>query len=224
MIDLRAVRGWVFDIDDTLYLEREYVISGFQAVGRWLSEVHGVGTFAEAAVKRFELGARGNIFDLALRDVGIEADDRLIAQMVERYRTHLPAISMLADASSFIERVAGKAQIGVISDGPVESQSRKVVALGLTSFARAVFLTDQWGVQFRKPHERAFVEVEAALNLERERLIYVADNPAKDFEAPRKRGWQTIRMRRRGGQHHHVAMQRDLVDMEVSSFAAIEVL
>jgi hypothetical protein len=25
----------VFDIDDTLYLERDYVRSGFEAVGRW---------------------------------------------------------------------------------------------------------------------------------------------------------------------------------------------
>ena len=27
----------VFDIDDTLYLERDYAFSGFEAVGRWVA-------------------------------------------------------------------------------------------------------------------------------------------------------------------------------------------
>ena len=224
MIDLSVVRGWVFDVDDTLYLEREYVISGFYAVGRWISRTHGVENFTDAAVKQFEQGVRGRTFDLALRSLGIDATDDLIAAMVEQYRAHVPTISMLADASSFIKLIARKAQIGIITDGPVESQSRKIAVLGLGSLANAVVLTDKWGIEFRKPHERAFIEVERALKLEGSSLVYVADNPAKDFDAPRKRGWQTVRVRRPGGQHHHVVVRSDLLDMEVNSFAPIEAM
>ena len=32
-------------------------------------------------------------------------------------------------------------------------------------------------------------------------FVYVADNPRKDFIAPRALGWRTVRIRRRGGEH-----------------------
>jgi len=54
---------YVLDIDDTLYLERDYVRSGFCAVGRWLAEHQNVEDFFERAWALFEAGARGNIFD-----------------------------------------------------------------------------------------------------------------------------------------------------------------
>jgi putative hydrolase of the HAD superfamily len=222
MIDLRAVRGWVFDIDDTLYLERDYVISGFMAVGRWIKEAHGIHNFAEAAIARYERGSRGTTFDLALADIGVEVHAGLVAQMVRAYRTHVPAIALLDDTLSFFRRLVGIMPIAIISDGPLDSQSRKVTALGLNAIAKVVFLTDRWGPQFSKPHERAFCEAESALNLRNEQLIYFADNPAKDFHCPRARGWQTVRIRRRGGQHQHVVIPKDEVGMEVASFEAIE--
>jgi putative hydrolase of the HAD superfamily len=224
VIDLRGVRGWVFDIDDTLYLESDYVMSGFMAVGRWIKAAHGIHNFAEAAIARFERGARGTTFNLALADIGVEAHAWLVAQMVREYRTHAPEIALPDDARSFITRLVGTMPIAIISDGPLDSQSRKVTALGLNAITNVVLLTDRWGPQFSKPHERAFCEVESALNLRNEQLIYFADNPAKDFHCPHARGWQTVRIRRPGGQHHHVVMPKNEVGMEVTSFAAIEAI
>jgi putative hydrolase of the HAD superfamily len=134
----------------------------------------------------------------------------------------VPEIAMQDDARAFLTHLVGKMPIGIISDGPLDSQSRKVTALGLTAVADVIFLTDKWGPQFSKPHERAFCEVESAFNLQREQLIYFADNPSKDFGGPRARGWQTVRIRRPGGQHEHVVMPKDAVGIEVTSFEAID--
>jgi putative hydrolase of the HAD superfamily len=42
-----AIRCVVFDVDDTLYLERDYVRSGFDSVGAWLQRDSGVVGFSD---------------------------------------------------------------------------------------------------------------------------------------------------------------------------------
>ena len=181
MINLGGIRGWVFDIDDTLYLERDYVVSGFEAVGRWLAEVQGIQGFGEAAIARFESGARRNTFNLALADMGRPNEPELVGEMVKQYRMHAPKIALADDAQTLLSRLVDFRSIAVISDGPLDSQSRKAEALALTSIARPILLTDRWGPEFSKPHERAFCEVEAALGLAGDQLVYVADNPTEGF-------------------------------------------
>src|SRR5438105_4418137 len=62
---LSLVEGVVFDLDDTLYLEREYVRSGFLYVA---STLHGKGGVHQAEIFEslwglFEVGIRPNTFD-----------------------------------------------------------------------------------------------------------------------------------------------------------------
>ena len=186
------------DIDDTLYLERDYVRSGFRAVADWLrARGHNL-DFEKAAWGEFEQGLRGTIFDRVLHDAGIE-DSESVASMVDVYRSHAPAIALAPDAERFL-RVHSRHELAVISDGPAASQERKIDALGLRSFIRTFILTDRWGQQFRKPHERAFREVMGARASGE--CIYLGDNPDKDFAAPQALGWQrSIRVCRAGSLH-----------------------
>ena len=48
----------VFDLDDTLYLERDFARSGFAAAGDWLQQELGIGGFAETGWRIFEAGDR----------------------------------------------------------------------------------------------------------------------------------------------------------------------
>jgi len=73
-----------------------------------------------------------------------------------------------------------------------------VEALGLAILVDRIVLTDQWGPEFWKPHQRAFELVEADWSCSPSELVYVGDNPAKDFTAPNSRGWLTIRLRLEG--------------------------
>jgi putative hydrolase of the HAD superfamily len=200
MIDFGKIRGWVFDIDDTLILERSYVLSGFTEVAQWLLSVHKIRGFYAAAIARLKEGLRGNIFDAAMSDLGIDPHEGLIKEMVEIYRSHEPKIALEPDAVRLIERLR-RLPIGVVSDGHFSSQSRKSVALNLAGFASPIILTDAWGREFWKPHVRGFRAIEAAWGMMGDELVYIADNPGKDFDAPTALGWQTIRLTRPQGEH-----------------------
>ena len=49
----------VFDVDDTLFPEREFVRIGFQAVGEWILNKYAVAGLFEIAWKFFVPGNRG---------------------------------------------------------------------------------------------------------------------------------------------------------------------
>jgi putative hydrolase of the HAD superfamily len=61
-------------------------------------------------------------------------------------------------------------------------------------------LTDILGNGFRNPHKAAFEYVTSCV--EAKQFVYVADNPVKDFTAPKQLGWITVRVRRPGVLHY----------------------
>jgi putative hydrolase of the HAD superfamily len=209
----------VFDIDDTLYLERDYVQSGFEAVGHWVRRWIGVEDFADRCWSRFLSGQRGSIFDGVLRESGKRPTAELISALVEVYRTHTPTIALAADAYEALGSISRTTSIAVVSDGPAISQNRKVKALGLDSFASSIILTEVLGTEFRKPHPRAFELVSQCLPASV--YLYIADNPLKDFAAPKQLGWITVRVRRPGGLHYAVENAEITPDYEMGDCSGL---
>ena len=203
----------VFDVDDTLYLERDYVKSGFRAVGDWLTSARGVDGFSDVAWQVFLEGVRGKIFNQALERLGVADDLETIRTLIEVYRHHTPDITLLPDAHAAITQAHARGKVAVITDGPVASQERKVKALGLERWASPIICTWRAGRAFGKPHVRAFQEVEAATGARGDALVYVADNPTKDFVGPKALGWRTLRIRRPGGLNTDIPSGDD-VDVE----------
>ena len=209
----------VFDIDDTLYLERDYVRSGFEAVGAWAAKWIHVSDFADLCWRRFNAGRRRSIFNEALCESGTQPSAELVSALVEIYRTHRPSIALAADALEALNAISHSASIAVISDGPVSSQSRKAEALGLSSFAATILLTDIFGSEFRKPHPRAFEQIKHSYPASV--CVYIADNPLKDFAAPKKLGWMTVRVRRPDGLHYTVENPEITPDREMSDCSGL---
>jgi putative hydrolase of the HAD superfamily len=190
----------VLDVDDTLYLERSYVRSGFEAVGRLLAGEHGIGGVAETLWSGFEEGVRGDAFNRALAAHGVAPDPELVALLVRCYRCHRPAIELLADAARFLSRLALR-PAAAITDGPAPSQRAKVEALGLGRWLDPIVFTSELGDGLAKPDPAAFRQVAGALDAEPARCWYVGDNPVKDFVAPLALGWSAVRVRRSGSLH-----------------------
>ena len=190
----------VFDLDDTLYLERDFAFSGYAALGAHLdrTEGHGAGQrFAETCRTLFAAGERRHIIDRALAALDCPPRETQAADLIALYRDHAPQIALCPDAASFLNRWRGRA--GLITDGPEQTQRNKIQALRLAGCLDPIIPTGQWPLGFGKPHPRAFAMVE---EVAQGRCIYVADNPLKDFVTPKARGWLTIRLARPERVHH----------------------
>jgi putative hydrolase of the HAD superfamily len=215
--------SFVFDLDDTLYLERDYVQSGFREAGLWAAKHLGIPDFADRARKCFNQGSRSRVFDEVLLAAGYEPQPGLVADLVSIYRTHRPEISLSLDAERCLQSLIGRAQCALITDGPLESQRSKVRALGLETKMRPIVYTAEWGTGYCKPDPRSFRYVEEAQESRALRLVYVGDNPAKDFAGPKALGWITVRVRRREGLHYLAPnSQFATPDLEISDLFGLE--
>lgn len=209
----------VFDIDDTLYLEREYVRSGFRHVGRYVEKELGIPDFAERAWSLFLAGHRGNTFDKIFQQLNIQCERSKMEHLISLYRSHAPDIRLLPDALLCLNALQERVRLAIISDGPLEAQRNKVAVLRLNQWFEHILLTEELGEEYAKPCASGFRLMQEQFGFDAGRFCYVADNPTKDFIAPRKLGWKTIRVRRREGLHAAVeiagewAAQAELSDL-----------
>jgi len=212
----------VFDLDDTLFLERDYVRSGFAAVDHWARSELGAAGLGDHCWTRFEQGHRGRTFDEALEACGIQATPDLVAELVGVYRAHPPAIELLPDARACIARLRRRGDfLAVVTDGPLLAQQRKAEALGVPSWAQVAVFTEALGPGFGKPHARAFAAVETESGMRGPLCTYVADNTAKDFAGPKALDWRTVRVRRPLGLHHAEPSPVE-VDVEMDDLIELE--
>ncbi|QJB55856.1 HAD family hydrolase [Pseudodesulfovibrio sp. zrk46] len=191
-----VIKGVVFDMDDTLCLERDYVKSGFRAVARHVGDVADEDAVFKAMWSMFESGVRGDTFNRLLDEFPAIADKYEIPELVEAYRTHHPDISIIPAMRKVIDALRAKGMpMGVLSDGPLASQKAKAEALGVGELVDKVVLTDALGREHWKPDTAGFELLSSSLGVEHNGLVYVGDNPVKDFIAPRKLGWLALRLR-----------------------------
>lgn len=188
MQHLDGLKAVIFDLDDTLYSEKEYVKSGYAAVAKVLPYVKD----AEAKLwKAFE--EKKFAIDDVLRSENIYSEE-LKQKCLEVYRFHQPSIHLYDEAMEILTQLRKKGfQIGIITDGRPEGQRAKIQALNLLQFVDHIIVTDELGgIEFRKPNEKAFVLMKERLNIEYAEMCYIGDNICKDFIAPQKLGIRSI--------------------------------
>jgi HAD superfamily hydrolase (TIGR01549 family) len=172
----------IFDLDDTLYSEKEYVKSGYKAVSDYLG-----GGYEEKLWSFFEAGKPA--IDELLKELGRENEK---AATLDVYRSHKPDIHLYPGVVEMIAYLKTQnIKVGIITDGRPEGQHNKLDALGLV--VDDVIITDELGgVQFRKPCDIAFRIMATRWRLNPADIVYVGDNPAKDFQAPQQLGMKSV--------------------------------
>lgn len=194
----------VFDLDDTLYPERQFALSGFAAAGRWAEAELGVAGLAADMTRLLDGGHLGELFKLALAAKLPDHTAEHLAGLLEAYRCHEPALELFDDAGWALGHFAHQAKLGLITDGTHHVQAKKVAALGIAPcFQEIVYTHALGGRAFAKPHSKSYELIEQALAGEGGRLVYVGDNPSKDFIVPNARGWTSIMIERPGTQRIH---------------------
>jgi putative hydrolase of the HAD superfamily len=194
---MNSLQAIVFDLDDTLYAERDYVLSGFKAVANWASVNLGIdGERGSATLcNLYHQGVRNNTFNQWLAIHQIE-NSQVVTELLDVYREHSPTISPFSESIDLLKTLAKSYKIGLVSDGYLQVQQRKWAALGLDPFFDAVVFSDSLGRENWKPSTAPFKLVLERLNIAPESSVYIGDNPRKDFFGARQLGMSTIWVKR----------------------------
>ena len=190
------LKGIIFDLDDTLYPEKDYVKSGYSQVARLFP------TIPDAADQLWQYFQTGKpAIDVFLQAIGQENRKE---ECVKLYRNHLPDIKLYKEIKPLLLKLKSQGvKLGLITDGRPEGQRNKIKALGLDTLIDDILITDELGgPQFRKPCDIAFRILQLRWNIPFDQLLYVGDNPVKDFLAPRTLGMKTIWFKNPEGLYH----------------------
>ena len=198
------IRAVIFDLDDTLFDEIDFVRSGFRAAARQiatLSDGHSPEDIFDVIWDCFLAGERGSTFNLAVAKLGLTDDPSLVDKLVEVYRTHMPTLILPPDSRSVLEELKGRYTLGLLTDGFLPAQRLKVQALGIERYFDAIVYTEELGREHWKPSPRGFETLLRMLGTLPEQTACVADNETKDFIAPNRLGLLTIQLLRPAGLH-----------------------
>jgi putative hydrolase of the HAD superfamily len=173
----------VFDLDDTLYKEIDYVISAYRAISLSLENVLHKDISGEL-LGWYLQGHDAFALAKSMYDLSISVE-----QMIEIYRFHSPSVSLAPGALALLTQLkTAKLPLGLLTDGRSKSQRAKINALGIVDFFDAIVISEEFGSS--KPDARNYQYFERQFP---ERLyIYVGDNYSKDFVTPNLRRWTTI--------------------------------
>lgn len=178
----------VFDLDDTLYDEIDFVKSGFNEIKRYLNN----DKFYDFMLNDFYKNGSGKVFNNLIEEFNLDVS---LQKLIEIYRFHTPRIS-LSKESLEVLNFSKKYKTALISDGHYIMQSNKFNALNLENFISYPIFTDLYHTQ--KPQLKSFIMVMQHFSNEK-KFVYISDNPKKDFIAPNKLGWNTIRYKNENG-------------------------
>lgn len=184
----------IFDMDDTLYPEFDFVKQGFKHVANFVEETFGLSSESvyESLLDIHHEHGRGQVFDIFLKRQGIFSL-RTVKKCLAIYRYSVPNITLPDSTVEVLNRFASR-KLYLVTDGNKIVQVKKANALGLQSFFTKCFFTHMYGKRHAKPSIYCFEKIAALEKTNFQELIYVGDDPNKDFVALNERGGLTIRV------------------------------
>lgn len=185
-----------FDLDDTLFQEREFLYSAYRAIARIVTKEYPI-DYDMAYNAMIDGG-----FDRLIAEIDHRRPESIapmtIARCVSIYRTHIPDISLDNDTREVLDylKMRDDTTVALITDGRTVTQSNKISALGLDRYicGEDTYISESVGHDKHTPY--SFNQL--MKRYPDARYIYVGDNPAKDFIIPRQLGWTTVGLRDKG--------------------------
>ncbi|WP_394903130.1 HAD family hydrolase [Clostridium butyricum] len=195
------IKCFIFDLDDTLYYEKMYVLEAFKNVCRYISKKNNkdINKLYKECVDILDEYGRGRVFNILCENNNLKED---ISKLVSIYRHTEPKLELYLDSIEFIEYIKYKSmKTGIITDGCSKVQWNKIRALGLERVIDKIIVTNDYGQGFSKPNKKSYIDIIEHFNVKPEESVYIGDNPTKDFIGAKEIGMKTIRIIRNTGDH-----------------------
>ena len=193
----------VFDLDSTLYDELQFVRGGLKAVADHLENLVQAPSreIYEKLWTLLQEEGRGHVFDEALRLYG-KFSKANVARSISVYRLHEPHLTLYPDAERCLNRFK-ESPLYIVTDGNKIVQARKIHALGLQSRVKKAFVTHRHGRHRSKPSTYCFEKIAQLERAGYRDIVYIGDDPNKDFVNLKPLGIRTVRILR--GPHKDLA-------------------
>lgn len=202
----------VFDLDDTLYKEIDFLKSGYKKVAEFVARQNGCDARAiyDQLLKWYYNGE--NAFARLNEEYGL---GNPVNEYLDIYRYHHPTITLSDETKDILSKlIEENVVLGIITDGREITQKQKVEALELGKWIPLEMVMINEKKKYFKPNHWSFDRMmlkcfENGIDADAT-FYYVGDNTEKDFLAPNQLGWDTVCLENNGNNIHQQSF--DLAD------------
>ena len=184
-----------FDLDNTLYDQRQHAANVARAADEWLSKDADLepGVVERSFVRLWDaLGpSHPKLFDLILESFGLHSLDRR-HRLVDLYHIEVGSLDLYPKLRGVLERLSVRGPLFLVTDGHVSMQRKKLVRLGIEGLFHVTVLTAE--LNTNKPDPEPFRHVIQSIGCPAEKVLYVGDNPQCDIAGALTVGMQAARV------------------------------
>lgn len=209
----------MFDLDDTLYQEIDYLYSAYKKIAIELQPF----TKEDIYEQMIELyKAKENVFQWVVSTYAGNNPNINLNFLLELYRQHEPDIRLNEETKYLLQFLKERnIPVGLITDGRSITQRNKLKALNLLNYFSEIIISEEFGSE--KPDERNYLYFEK--KYPEKNFYFVGDNTVKDFIVPLKLGWFTICLKSNGQNIHDQNFTNEfLPDLIIDSFKTFELI
>ena len=216
----------IFDLDDTLYKEIDFLKSGYRKVAELVAKQYGCDArlIYDRLLRWYYNG--DNAFACMNEEYGFSNP---INEYLDIYRYHHPTITLSEETKDTLSKLKEDgAALGIITDGREITQKQKFEALGLEQWIPMDMIMINEDKKYFKPNHWSYdrMMLKCYKKYPDKDLIfnYVGDNTEKDFIAPNELGWTSICLLDDGKNIHKQNFDHDklvLPRIKVTSFSEI---
>jgi putative hydrolase of the HAD superfamily len=199
MPSLTAVRAILLDLDDTLYAEHDYFLSGLGAMANWMGQGDSlrIAQLLVALNGDVAINGRQGVIDRISVPPEVSPDmaDSWRLALLHIYRTHKPSLRAFDDVAPFLLRARKLGyRLALVTDGKSCVQWNKLTSLGLDRQCDAIIVTDD--IDAPKPSIRPFLLACRLVGVAAANCVYIADDSSKDFFGPHSLGMASMQLTR----------------------------
>jgi len=183
-----------FDLDNTLYDVEQYFTAAFMEVSKYLSKKHKLkeNEIYEKLMEKWKskTSMYPKLFNDVLDSLGIKNE---LDAVVNIFNNHEVELKPYSDVISSLKKLKEKGfKIGIISDGNVKRQKRKINSLGIKDYFDVMVFTNE--IKESKSSDIPFKKAISNLKEPVKKAFYIGDNPHLDFKGAKEAGMITIRI------------------------------
>ena len=220
MVRYLSYKCVIFDMDNTLYDEKDYFKSVFKEmsiiINKYTVNKNENQIYHEILDEFLIKGSQyPNFFLYITKKYNLDKKYHEIFYNI--YKSVNANISLHPDAEYILKWLKSENYyIGLITNGTVDAQLNKIKLLNIDKIVDCICVAREFGKELEKPNTFPYEYVIKKLNVMPHETLYIGDNPINDFQGAKKMGIKTIRIRR--GEFKDVEINNEYIDYEIHLF------
>lgn len=191
------IKAIIFDLDNVLYDERDYIFAAFHSIALFLSKRCQLPKNMIYSKLVCDLEKKGSmyprLFNEIINDLGLK--QILVQDILKLYATLDSKVELYPEVKSTLLTLRHLGlKLALVTNGGIQIQRNKIRLLRVEELFDTIVYARETRFGKEKPHPEAFSAALNYLSVGADEALCVGDNPHTDFWGPKQMGMRTVRI------------------------------